>query len=1240
MQWRRQRRVTHVIGSSNHVLLLARYQDAPPGEEDEEEGLRNGYVKDQENDTSMHSFDRNGQGGYKPRRIGNSGGSSYAGAVNRSHKDESTSSPSQPKIIFNEDEYARITTPRQDVLFKKGYLSRKKPWAGNASTSATPSTTESQSASHSTADGSETTEDQQLLDRDCGTGEYPPMMNSAAQLGYGTFYDHASGYYYEYPVMLVGPAPVPAQVGPSVLAAVPYEPVPLRPIEWVNPAFVPKLAADQQYCMMDYQTNQSTESVPVVEEQENTILIEENTNGTCNENDTGSASCSGSVAGEMEEQPAETNTAKENQTEDQQTEEQAEEQYIDEQYVEQQHLENGINGGPYLEPVLMQQPVHVSHVIPVPQPYMYPGHYMFGPPLVNVNGVTIQAGPMIRTTDVAAMSAACIKRRKKKKRRKQIRVAVGNTEDEEEGEYSSECDTTIPSSRLSWTASSTSTATTTTTSNRPLNPECQEFQLQSVEPNTSLSSIPTSANTPTFTEDSSVNQLSTLSSDATSVDKNKEPCNGVVSDDPQSQVEELVTNSNSDEVIESSEKSSTPNHEVTDPTNKTKKPVNCLNREQTLLPNNIAKVTEIETLPNNETNKTTSNSLSIKESSKDKVNGIGEETLVNGKMMDTDLGNMQASITAVSSRPSSRCSDDKTSKTNSMENVEAHEENHESLSNNKISSGVPKRKYSAKGTKFVREPTPGPDLNNATEVETDKSVVHDLTQNLNSVNLSNDSFLKPEINCCSKIEDQTSENCASKDVCNHQKDDPIEISNEDSGFESQTRLSDYPITEAVTEWLRRANSPNIFITPLVSGNSDETEDEDEVDEEPPKNLQGNPILALSAKSSADDAMTLLRTASCGEFARVSNVKSQDQPETNSTGGSRRKRDMKKKLAERRRVRHVDGKLENEVVSSSDSCGQQELPVNVMRKKNPSKQQDVGDVCEFTEKDSVAGMRVATSSRMDSKRVNARRMKRQGRSNRDPTNNSDTKIRRAENDENDEGVVGDTMNVRTFEKGEIVVSEDGKLLTTSTYEPILRNSHDASTVIETVCENETVKETITKTEESNRRSSGEEENCSKEVSLDSIEEPDVLECWEAEMIEPVITPKKMQCRGTSCDGEAAEEDNNETEQVNLDYVQKYYRLARESVTSSIEEEVSGSKMHVDSIASITVPNNSEQSEEIRTQKKDKNDIPVDEAFEVYESCYTGKTPFLGMDSKIFKSRTLYGQEGEHPIPCKAVCCNLQ
>lgn len=129
---------------------------APPGEEDEEEGLRKDYVKNQEKDTNTHTFDRNGQqSGYKPRRAGTStsGGSTsgYASSGSRSHRDENAGSPLQPKIIFNEEEYTRITTPRQDVLFKKGYLSRKKPWTGNASTSATPSTTESQSASHSTA---------------------------------------------------------------------------------------------------------------------------------------------------------------------------------------------------------------------------------------------------------------------------------------------------------------------------------------------------------------------------------------------------------------------------------------------------------------------------------------------------------------------------------------------------------------------------------------------------------------------------------------------------------------------------------------------------------------------------------------------------------------------------------------------------------------------------------------------------------------------------------------------------------------------------------------------------------------------------------------------------------------------------------------------------------------------------------------------------------------------------------
>lgn len=130
---------------------------APPGEEDEEEGgaLRNGIgSRGQEN--GPRNFDKSsGQNGYKPRRSGNNGttGSSGYGSASSRRRDAECPDPEgKNKIIFNEDEYTRITTPRQDVLFKKGYLARKKPWpGGNASTSATPSTAESQSASHSTA---------------------------------------------------------------------------------------------------------------------------------------------------------------------------------------------------------------------------------------------------------------------------------------------------------------------------------------------------------------------------------------------------------------------------------------------------------------------------------------------------------------------------------------------------------------------------------------------------------------------------------------------------------------------------------------------------------------------------------------------------------------------------------------------------------------------------------------------------------------------------------------------------------------------------------------------------------------------------------------------------------------------------------------------------------------------------------------------------------------------------------
>ena len=409
---------------------------------------------------------------------GNGNGSTtsgYASGGSRSRRgpDDPADSPTQQrKLVFNEEEYTRITTPRQDMLFKKGYLSQRKLWHGasTASMSATPSTTESQSASHSTAgrasstrpplpappqsptdllpdptDGSEAAEDQQLLD----SGEYaappePPVQPVPPQLGYGAYYDHASGYYYEYPMMLVGPA-MPEPLGANILAAMPCAPVPLRPIEWVNPAFVPKLAS-QQYCYMDYQVSSvasfilpswliivgngyisclisglqaapGADCAALVDAQGVPVQPVPAMNGLSNEASlagSASASANGSVADEplmgltAEHPPLE---ELEVLPEPEQQEvllalegqevlltlegEEVQEQLMQpEDELELQEEEGGLVEYPepteYIEtlPAAAHQPLHLAHMMaqPMGQPYLYPGQYMFGPPVVNVNG--------------------------------------------------------------------------------------------------------------------------------------------------------------------------------------------------------------------------------------------------------------------------------------------------------------------------------------------------------------------------------------------------------------------------------------------------------------------------------------------------------------------------------------------------------------------------------------------------------------------------------------------------------------------------------------------------------------------------------------------------------------------------------------------------------------------------------------------------------------------------------------
>ncbi|XP_050292715.1 titin-like isoform X2 [Anthonomus grandis grandis] len=68
----------------------------------------------------------------------------------------SSSTTSETKITFNEDEYTRITTPRQDVLFKKGYLNKPKTYQTQTSTGnstiSTGNSTENGTPDHQSTD--------------------------------------------------------------------------------------------------------------------------------------------------------------------------------------------------------------------------------------------------------------------------------------------------------------------------------------------------------------------------------------------------------------------------------------------------------------------------------------------------------------------------------------------------------------------------------------------------------------------------------------------------------------------------------------------------------------------------------------------------------------------------------------------------------------------------------------------------------------------------------------------------------------------------------------------------------------------------------------------------------------------------------------------------------------------------------------------------------------------------------
>ncbi|XP_011311092.1 uncharacterized protein [Fopius arisanus] len=915
---------------------------APHGEEDDEDGIRD--VKSRENGTrnSQHSVPSH-------KGIDRNDGRTQNGVRGESPVPQPRS---QPKIIFDENEYTRITTPRQDVLFKKGYLARKKVWSSNnASTSATPSTTESQSASHSTADGSETTEDQQLLDcRDSGLEEYPPMTESSAHMSYGTFYNPSMGYYYDYPVMVVGP-PMPGPPMHNLLAAMPCDAVPLRPIEWVNPAFVPKV--DQPYCLIDYETPQEGQ----FPDPEENGTYDPCTNDSEEPLENGNGSWAESIAGED-------NVEEQNEHEANEPEEPA----------------TTYPSEPSLETVLAQQ-LHVSHHVVPPQPYMYPGHYMFGPTLINVNGMTIQSGPMVRTANMPAEVLMYAKRRKKKKLyRRKPRWPIGQDNAHyglEEEEYSSEADTVNNSGF--------------TPSTRPLNPDCKEFHLRP-------STIIESPSTPTSQDpDPSDPQISALSMDS-------------VPQDPQPL--EYATEAIANDLCQD-------------------------------LPLDESDETEIGvdvTCPE------FSDIVEKLETSKE-LNGLGiplEDSLESIVPNGGDDEIERNGLNDLSPSPEPRDS--------TVQKILPSKSN-----------SNPRKKY--KSPKIVREATPGPELE--------------------------ESLQKPEsvnVEVIMGVELLEAKSTPSTTNSYKKAQEPVD-SQEDSGFESQTFFTNHGITEAVTQWLRRTNSPDLF-TGLSTNDSDDDELEDT---EPSKNLQGNPMPALSANDvvTNDDDDNSSRQA--GEFAT-----------------RRRKRNSNKRKKK----------------------------VAKLLKGLPK------DRCEFPDKDSVVGMRVAKSTRNDSERG----------------------INSEDNDKSIESSRG--SDIKTFEQGEIVV-RDGRML-----EESQEYSGDLS---------------------------------------ESIEEPDVLEYWDSEAVEPLETAKILGTRSNSGGTDPG-----------LEIVRKYYRLARNSVSSSLGDRTAGQD-----------DGGMERSVRSKSQGS-RQDQLIDEGIEVYESCYGGKPPVY-FDPHL-RSSILFREEGA--IPCRVTCCNVQ
>ncbi|CAB3377422.1 Hypothetical predicted protein [Cloeon dipterum] len=287
----------------------------------------------EENGGSESPAQHNGYRKYRPN-----GYSKYHGGhhYNRYSASQPASQQGSEKKLFNEDEYTKITTPRQDVLFKKGYLGRRR---------ATPLVSSSNGVDDNAANdngecpdnqseaSSETVTSQEQQPQLVYTNGYIDPQGGPVFYLNGAYevYDPYTGAYTSFMV----PAGFPPQGG-GVLTAVPCQPLPLQPLEWFSPRATP-----DGWCFVPPQCQQAP--IP-----NGSLASRKKRYSTDSQNCSPNSSESTGPPGSP-------------------------------QHEEEEEEEEELDG---IDPSAYQQP----------PPYVYPG-YMFGAAVYNVNGATVQPLP-------------------------------------------------------------------------------------------------------------------------------------------------------------------------------------------------------------------------------------------------------------------------------------------------------------------------------------------------------------------------------------------------------------------------------------------------------------------------------------------------------------------------------------------------------------------------------------------------------------------------------------------------------------------------------------------------------------------------------------------------------------------------------------------------------------------------------------------------------------------------------